>query len=221
MKVIVSAAISVDGYLNDVSSERLILSSPEDWEEVRKIRSECDAILVGAETIRKDNPSLVTHSEKFIKRRQKEGKCADPIKVTITASGNISPESNFFKKGHCQKIVYCANLINKEKYEELKKVAIVKKFDDNSITARHVIADLESRGVKSLLVEGGSSTLTMFFTENVVDEFRIAIAPFFVGEDNAPRLVHSGIFPFKKDNRMKLEKTEVLGDVAVLYFKLK
>lgn len=221
MKVIVSAAISVDGYLNDISPERLVLSSPEDWEEVRKIRSECDAILVGAETIRKDNPSLVTHSEKFIKQRKKRGKCTYPIKVTITTSGNISPESNFFTKGNCEKIVYCTNSIDKQKYEELKKVSIVKKFENGKITAQQIINDLESRGVKSLLVEGGSSILTMFFTENVVDEFRLAVAPFFVGEENAPRLVHPEIFPFNKDKRMTLEKTKVLGDVAVLYFKLK
>ncbi len=220
MKVIVSAAISVDGYLDDTSPERLMLSSPEDWEEVRKIRSECDAILVGAETIRKDNPSLITKSKEFIERRKQEGKCRDPIKVTITATGNISSQCNFFKKGDCQKIVYCAHSIQKEKYEELKKVAIVKKFKTDNITAYQIVTDLESRGVKSLLVEGGSSTLTMFFTENVVDEFRLAVAPFFVGENNAPRLVHSGIFPFNKDNRMKLKKTKILGNVAVLYFKL-
>ena len=71
------------------------------------------------------------------------------------------------------------------------------------------------------MVEGGSSTLTMFFIENVVDEFRLAVAPFFVGEKDAPKLVHSGIFPFSKDNRMRLEKTKILGNIAVLYFKLK
>ena len=220
MKVILSAAISIDGYLDDVSSERLVLSSPEAWDEVRKIRSQCDAILVGAETIRKDNPSLITKSEKLIEERIKDGKCEDPIKVTITASGNISPESNFFKKGSCEKIVYCTQAITEDKEEALRKVAIVNKFETKIITARQVVDDLETRGVKSLFVEGGSSILTMFFSENIVDELRLAIAPFFVGEDKAPRLVHSGIFPFNKDNRMKLEKTKMVGDVAVLYYKL-
>lgn len=59
MKVIVSTAVSSDGYLDDRSPDRLILSTPEDWAEVHRLRAACDAILVGAETIRRDNPSLL------------------------------------------------------------------------------------------------------------------------------------------------------------------
>ena len=53
MKVIVSTAVSADGYLDDRSPDRLILSTPEDWAEVHRLRAACDAILVGAETIRR------------------------------------------------------------------------------------------------------------------------------------------------------------------------
>ena len=59
MKVTVSTAVSADGYLDDRSPDRLILSTPEDWAEVHRLRAACDAILVGAETIRRDNPSLL------------------------------------------------------------------------------------------------------------------------------------------------------------------
>ena len=46
MKVIVSTAVSSDGYLDDRSPDRLILSTPEDWAEVHRLRAACDAILV-------------------------------------------------------------------------------------------------------------------------------------------------------------------------------
>lgn len=47
MKVTVSTAVSADGYLDDRSPDRLILSTPEDWAEVHRLRAACDAILVG------------------------------------------------------------------------------------------------------------------------------------------------------------------------------
>ena len=59
MKVFASVAVTADGALDDSSAARLRISSPEDWAEVMRLRAEFDAILVGAGTIRRDNPRLV------------------------------------------------------------------------------------------------------------------------------------------------------------------
>lgn len=66
MKVTVSTAVSADGYLDDRSPDRLILSTPEDWAEVHRLRAACDAILVGAETIRRDNPRCWSATKFFV-----------------------------------------------------------------------------------------------------------------------------------------------------------
>ena len=73
MKVTVSTAVSADGYLDDRSPDRLILSTPEDWAEVHRLRAACDAILVGAETIRRDNPSLLVGDEVLRRERIDRG----------------------------------------------------------------------------------------------------------------------------------------------------
>ena len=56
---IVSCAVSLDGYLDDASPDRLILSGPQDLDEVDELRARADAILVGAGTVRADNPRLL------------------------------------------------------------------------------------------------------------------------------------------------------------------
>ena len=56
---LLSCAVSIDGYLDDASPDRLILSGPEDLDEVDALRAAADAILVGAGTIRADNPRLL------------------------------------------------------------------------------------------------------------------------------------------------------------------
>jgi hypothetical protein len=62
-KVTISAAITIDGFLDTVDEERLIISSAEDMEEVHRLRARSDAILVGAETIRRDDCSLTARGD--------------------------------------------------------------------------------------------------------------------------------------------------------------
>jgi 5-amino-6-(5-phosphoribosylamino)uracil reductase len=56
--VLLSCAASIDGYIDDATDERLLLSNDADFDRVDAVRAECDAILVGANTIREDNPGL-------------------------------------------------------------------------------------------------------------------------------------------------------------------
>ena len=73
-----------------------------------------------------------------------------------------------------------------------------------------------ARGVRRLLVEGGSTVHTLFLEAGLVDDLRLAIAPFFVGDEKAPRFVHAGHFPHAKDHPMSLQGLERLGDVTVM-----
>src|SRR5438552_176240 len=60
--VVLSCAMSVDGYLDDATDRRLILSNEADLDRVDGVRADSDAILVGANTIRRDNPRLLVRS---------------------------------------------------------------------------------------------------------------------------------------------------------------
>ena len=98
MIVQASVAVSVDGYIDDLSDRRLVLSHAADWEEVRSLRAESDAILVGAETIRRDNPALVIRDERLRELRAERGLPADPVKVTLSRNADLDPTSRFFTK---------------------------------------------------------------------------------------------------------------------------
>ena len=55
--------MSIDGYLDTATTERLVLSNDADFDRVDAVRATCDAILVGATTVRNDNPRLLVHSQ--------------------------------------------------------------------------------------------------------------------------------------------------------------
>src|SRR6059058_1229598 len=106
--VVLKCAASLDGFLDDASPRRLILSSEEDFERVDEVRASCDAILVGAGTVRADDPRLLVRSEERRRARVRGGRPADPLKVTVTRSGGLGPAARFFAAGEGPKLVYCA-----------------------------------------------------------------------------------------------------------------
>lgn len=97
--VLLSAAVSLDGYLDDTTPERLLLSSPADFDRVDEVRASADAILIGAGTIRADNPRLLVNSAERRAARVAAGKPEYPLKVTVSASGELDPTANFWHTG--------------------------------------------------------------------------------------------------------------------------
>jgi 5-amino-6-(5-phosphoribosylamino)uracil reductase len=94
--VLLSAAMSADGYIDDASSTRLVLSDEADLDRVDELRAASDAILVGAQTVRADNPRLLVRSSARRQRRLELGGAASPRRVTITRSGALDPAARFF-----------------------------------------------------------------------------------------------------------------------------
>src|SRR5580693_3236663 len=94
--VLLSAAMSADGYIDDASPRRLVLSGPEDLDRVDEVRAGCDAILVGAGTIRADDPRLLVRSAARRAARTARGLPSTPLRVTLTSGGDLDPAARFF-----------------------------------------------------------------------------------------------------------------------------
>lgn len=217
--VILSTAVTLDGYIDKAGDERLIISNKADFDRVDALRATCDAILVGANTINKDDPRLLIRSKQRQIERLKKGLSENPVKITITSTGKINKDSLFFTAGDNEKIVYTTE----EQAEKLRKQllhATIVEAGTGSVTLTSVLQDLYLKGIRRLLVEGGSSIITQFFQEGLVDEAQIAIAGFFVGDANAPRFVKPGIFPQNETNRMRLKTVKQIDDIAVLIYKV-
>lgn len=166
-----SAAVTADGYLDDTAPQRLIVSTPEDWAEVYRLRARHDAILVGAETLRRDDPALLIRDDGVRRQRAASGLRPDIAKVTLTRSGNLSPTLRFFTRGDADKYIFCSSVPT-----EIKDIASLIS-SDTSITARHIVTELEKRGIERLMVEGGEQVLRLFLDEGMADTVRLAVNP--------------------------------------------
>src|SRR5438552_421741 len=160
--ICLSAALSIDGCINDTSRRQLILSNAEDLDAVDALRASCDALLVGAGTLRADDPRLVLRSEERRKDRVARGLPPDPIKVTLTRDGNLDVGASFFRVGSAEKLVYCPRECEAALRTSLGGVATVIAAGDGTVSLELVVADLFARRVRRLLVEGGTSINTQF-----------------------------------------------------------
>jgi 5-amino-6-(5-phosphoribosylamino)uracil reductase len=218
--VVLSAAMSIDGYLDDATHQRLILSSDEDLDRVDEVRASCDAILVGATTIRRDNPRLRIHSAARRQARLAKGELADPVRVTISRSGNLDPSARFFSPAAPQEVlVYVPDSARGDAEARLAGAASVLEAGD-PLSLPLVLADLAGRGVRRLLVEGGGMVHTQFLQASLADELHLVIAPLIVGDPAAPRLLGPGHYPHDSTHRMRLAEVKQLSDVVLLRYGL-
>lgn len=163
-----------------------MLSGPGDIDRVDEVRAGCDAILVGAGTIRKDDPRLLIRDPRRRARRAARGAGEHPARVTLTATGDLDPDGRFFAPG-APRLVYCATRAVPLARARLGDAAVV--VDAGApLSLDSMLSDLAERAVVRLLVEGGAQVLAEFLAGDLADELTLAVAPFFVGDLSAPRL---------------------------------
>lgn len=210
--------MSLDGYIDDTSGRRLQLSDEADLDQVDDIRSGCDAILVGAGTIRADDPALLLRSPLRRDARMAIGLAPDPARVVLSRSGDLDPAARIFTVG-TDRIVYVSSAAASTARARLGAAAAVVDAGD-PVRLETVLADLAGRGVGRLLVEGGRSLHTQFLASGLADELRLAVAPLFIGDSAASRFVGNGDFPWNAARRARLAEVTRAGDMAVLRYAL-
>jgi 5-amino-6-(5-phosphoribosylamino)uracil reductase len=233
--VVLSCAISADGCLDDTSPQRLILSGPQDLDEVDELRAAVDAILVGAGTIRADDPRLLVRSPSRGAARVRAGRPPHPLRIALTSAGDLDPHARFFT-GPARPLVYCADRAVADTRARLGHLAAVAGAGDPP-TLERVLTSLSSRAaeafagqfpgrasghgpVESVLIEGGSRLLRDALAGGLADELRLAVAPFFVGDADAPRFGLPAAYPHTARHPMRQLSVRDVGGVAVLRYGL-
>ena len=172
--VLLSCATSADGYLDDARPGRLILSGPADLDRVDDVRASCDAILVGAGTIRRDDPRLLIRDPRRRARRAARGLPEHPARVTVTGTGDLDPNARFFAPT-AERLVYCATPALPRTRARIGDQAVVIDAGD-PLTLEFVLNNLAERNVVRLLVEGGAQLLAEFLACELSDELHLAVA---------------------------------------------
>jgi diaminohydroxyphosphoribosylaminopyrimidine deaminase/5-amino-6-(5-phosphoribosylamino)uracil reductase len=156
--VIAKAGTSLDGRLTRPRGEGQWLTSEGSRADAQKLRGEVDAILIGAGTLRADDPALTLRDPAALKR----GKI-QPLRAVISRSGKLPARARLFTDAFRDRtVVYRGG------------------------TLRAALKDLATRGCVSVLIEGGGGLLGDAFRSKLVDEVCLYMAPILCGEGCVP-----------------------------------
>ncbi len=183
--MIMKGGISLDGKINYKKGESGWITGKESLLEVHKIRDKVDAILIGSETVRIDNPSLTT--------RYPASKGKDAVRVIIDTHLCLPLDSTVFQiESEASAWVFCSEAASVEKISGFRKSGVkVTAIGVNSdgVVLRQVLEALGKAGICSVLVEGGARLHGSFLKERLFDSACLFYAPLFAG-DNGVSLVN-------------------------------
>lgn len=215
MYVILNAAMSIDGKISTRRNDSSF-SSRKDWIRVHKLRSSVDGIVVGISTVLKDNPMLNV-------RYYSKGK--NPVRIIIDSRARIPLNSRIIRSSKkIQTIVGTTRNAPIRKIKSLKKVGVqVLITGKRKVNIKSLFQQLESLGLKRILVEGGGEINWSVLKIGLVNELIVSISPVVVGGRNAKTLVEGeGISNITDGIKLKLIRilTNNKNEI-VLFYKLR
>ena len=186
--VIAKTATSLDGRIATRAGHSQWITGPSARCRSHDLRQAVDAIIVGAETLRKDNPSLT------VRDRWDEELCSlepsHPLRIIVSRSGILPIDSHAFDGSLPGKtLVATTEQMTKNSEEQLIQAGVdVLRFPANSQgqISIHSLLDALATRCQSVMVEGGSQLLGSFVDANAVDEVWAFIAPTWIGGACAP-----------------------------------
>jgi 2,5-diamino-6-(ribosylamino)-4(3H)-pyrimidinone 5'-phosphate reductase len=208
--VILSAATSVDGKIATRTGDSK-LSSKQDRVRLHKLRSKVDAILVGKNTVLRDNPLLTV--------RYTKGK--NPIRIILDSKGTISKKSKILQTStKIPTIIAVSKKISKSNFDKLHKFPVeVIIAGKNSVNIKLLLKKLLDKKIKTILVEGGGTINWEFIKQNLFDELIITLSPFLIGGNDAVSLVQgNGFKKIINSPKLQLKSTKRLKNHIVLYY---
>src|SRR4051794_1375264 len=177
--ILLSCSVSLDGYLGD-QTPRLALSNEADFDRVDEVRASCDAVMVGAGTVRSDNPRLLVRSQARRDERMARGLPPSPKKITVTSRVDLDVRSRFFTTGETEKLVYTPSQRVADARARLGQAATI--VDGGArVRMRRLAEDLGGRGVGRPLGGGGGGGPTQVLSGGPLREPPPRRAPVFVG----------------------------------------
>lgn len=201
----VNMAMTLDGKVAVGNRGYLLSGSAADRRAMDELRARADAVMVGAGTVRLDDPPLRVRSKDLRGRRAEAGLPEDPIAVVVTRSCSVSPTAKVFAGTAAGAVVITCAEAPDECRDALAKVARVLVCGEQEVDLKAAVAMLRhDLGVRRLLVEGGPSLVFSLLRDELVDELFVTVAPLIKGGRDTPTLVEGEGFEYGRMPRLSL-----------------
>jgi riboflavin-specific deaminase-like protein len=219
--IILNMAMSLDGKISTRDGAGPRFASKADQTRLREIRTQADAILVGAGTIIADDPTF-TERGKYRELRLQRSLTPNPIKAVVSGSGSVPETARMFKPNDAPALVFTTERIPRARLERLRQVAEVHLVGETEVDFLRVIEILrEAYGVKQLLIEGGGQVNFDLFRAGLIDEVYLTLCPKIIGGRDVPTIVKGDGFDFLKMVDLELLDHRVIENEIFLHYRVR
>ncbi|MGD0751377.1 MAG: 2,5-diamino-6-(ribosylamino)-4(3H)-pyrimidinone 5'-phosphate reductase [Anaerolineales bacterium] len=212
-RVLVNAAMSVDGKIDSVARKGITISSTADKARVDRLRAGMDALLVGGRTLLDEDPKLTVKSLALRSERKDAGLEENPIKVGVVSVADLQLDGNFMNAGPARRLIYTTRRTPPDQIRRLENAgAQVFTMGDQRVDCNAMLASLYDQGIRKMMVEGGGTLIAEFFRLDLVDELMLYIAPRIFGGSTAPTLADGPGFLPEQMPLLRLEAADEFDD---------
>lgn len=176
--VVLKTAMTLDGKIATESGESKWITSDKSRQEVHKLRNKLSAIMVGVNTVIKDNPELTCRLE--------GGK--NPVRIIVDSKLRIPLGSNVVVDNLAQTIVATTEVADKDKILVLEKLGVkvlIINSKNERVDLQSLMIELGKRDIDGILLEGGATLSFSALEENIVDKIQVYIAPKIIGGEKS------------------------------------
>lgn len=194
MRVVVNAAMSVDGKLSSRRRDQIEISGVKDFDRVDRLRAESDGILVGVGTVLADDPHLTLDASGQVAAREAQDEAGNPARIVADSTARTPPDARILDDT-AETYILVSSAAPSDRVDALEDAgATVLTAGDERVDLTAGLAALEERGIEALMVEGGGEVIFSLFEAGLVDELSVYIAPMIIGGAEAPTLVDGAGF---------------------------
>jgi 2,5-diamino-6-(ribosylamino)-4(3H)-pyrimidinone 5'-phosphate reductase len=210
--VIVNCAMSADGKIASPTRKQIRISGEEDIARMYRLRNDCDAVLVGIETILADDPKL-TVKEKYVQHPKQ------PLRVILDSNARTPPHALALND-----VSKTLVIIRKGKQNHFlqQNVEVIECDSDKNgyLDVHHILDILHRKGVKKLLVEGGGTVIWTFLQNKVVDDLFIFIGPCIIGGKDSPTVADGKGMEGTTGINLRIVDVQRLGLGLLIHYQL-
>jgi len=218
--VIINAAMSADGKIDTFERRGTGISSAEDKRRVLALRASVDAVLVGGNTLNRENPKLTVKLPELAQQRLAAGLPENPAKVGIVSRAELDPQGDFVMAGPARRIVFTTPKTEASQ-RDLLEAAGVEVFihDGQRVNLELALQTLATLGMKRIMLEGGGTLIAEFIRLGLADELQVYVAPKLFGGANAPTLVDGDGWTASAAKTLELVEARVLDPAGGLLLR--
>lgn len=216
--VFVNMAMTADGKITSATREYPHFTSPYDRRMMSTLRAQADAVIIGAGTLRADDPPLHIRESEALEARKRAGKPAEISHVVVSRTLDIALSSSFFKNPAARRIVATCESAPADRVASLEGKAEVWKCGQDRVDLPLLLERLASIGIKRLLLEGGAELNWQFCEADLMDELHITIGAALLGGVTAPTPIGGPGLRMAGQRRLKLLSVTPVEDELYCHY---